>query len=244
VPLDSQEREKFKTVVRKEIFNFLQEYGGVRLDEYHTQIWNYISKHPGQTENHVVKEMYDRKISSKITTLRKIRELKEMGEIHDLLNPGESGFHKLYVTKPSQFNRIDEIISEIEVVLDALKKPFEKFSKMHKDTKKDEREQDHIFLDLFDFLINHMFDMLLFYIHDNVASERDQQILNKKIIELKIHLKDPDVHFESVIDSIEKDSQSNKFKDVYQRYGINVGSMNKLISITKKIHSLSKSGMP
>jgi hypothetical protein len=244
VPLDSQEREKFKTVVRKEIFNFLQEYGGTRLDEFHSQIFNYISQNPGQTENRVVKEMTDRKVCSKITTLKKIRELKEMGEIHDLLKPGESGFHKLYITKERKFQRIDKIISDIETVLDSLNKSFEKISKMHKHTKKDEQEQDHAFLGMYDFVINHIFDLLLFYIFDNITSARDQLELSKKVIKLKILLSDPDVHFDSIINKIEKENQSGKHKAVYQRYGINVDSINKLISITKKIHSLSKSGMP
>lgn len=220
--------------IREEMVGFLEGWTVKRLDKYHNEILNYINEQPGQTENKVVTEMKKRKKGSKVTTLRKIKELKEMGEITDLLKDGESGFHKLYAKKEIDFKFIDVIIDNLGKTINEVKGSLEKKSKEYKKMERNEISQDRDFFKRFVFLINSIFDLLLYYIHDYISFERDRQILNDRILELRIRMKSSsDPQFDKIISDIERNYKSSRSEPFHRKYGINMVSLNRLISVVR-----------
>ena len=95
-------------------------FGSVeRFDKHHKAILDFIKNNPESTENQVVKAMEanpEPNRCSKMTTLRKLDELIEKGEIRDLKEE-KSGFHKLYVNENNDFNRINEQLTQINLYL-------------------------------------------------------------------------------------------------------------------------------
>jgi hypothetical protein len=222
---------------------FLEGWTMKRLDKYHNEILNYINEQPGQTENKVVTEMKKRKKGSKVTILRKIKELKEMGEITDLLKDGESGFHKLYVKKEIEFKLIDVIIDNLGKTINETKASLEKKSKEYKKIERREISRDRDFFIRFVILINSIFELLLYYIPRYVSFERDRQVLNDRILELKIRMNSAfEPQFDKIISDVERDYKSSRFEPFDGKYGINMVSLNRLISVMRERYFLTAGG--
>ncbi len=94
-----------------------------RFDGRDKAILQYIKEHDGTNENEIVKGLLEQKLSSKLTTLKKLKDLKQRGEITDSLKEGQSGFHHYSINKDkSEFNQIYERLLRIEVLLNRGKK--------------------------------------------------------------------------------------------------------------------------
>lgn len=155
-----------------------------RLDNSHRAIIDFIKIHPGVTENKVVQEMHKRKICSKITTLKKIRELLDMGEIIDSLKKGESGFHRLIVNDSNEFNAIDNELSQIETIIDN-KNEYRTDTDSY--TEKSETKNGSSRSDtIIEYQLVIITSMLLFRslirVNNIIKSEKDSQLLLTKII--------------------------------------------------------------
>jgi hypothetical protein len=166
-----------------------------RLDVHHTAIIDFIKKGPAQTENRIVKAMEERKICSKMTTLKKLDQLIEMGEIKDLINEGHSGFHKFIINDNNTFNLINNELSEIEKIVDSMSQPMKKFRSLGYWREIKRVPDRYIVMDLDDHFVQPytgsiecMLDILLVQINSKIQSEKDAWSLYSRIIELKIKL--------------------------------------------------------
>lgn len=168
-------------------YNIILASSDTRLDKRDKAILQYIKEHEGPNENQIVNALHKQKLSSKRTTLKKIKELKEKGEIIDSLKEGQSGFHRLYINEDkSEFNQISEKLSEVEVLLD----PFEKYAKLidqrHARFGLDKAKDEIYFLFIAGYFesLTLMLVMLLDWTKNVIRSEKDAQILYEKIIQL------------------------------------------------------------
>jgi len=185
-----------------------------RLDSHHKAILEFIKNSPNCTENQVVKAMEVQKVCSKMTTLRKLDELIEKQEIDDLLNEGDSGFHRFIINENNEFNRIDKTLTEIEKTIDVMDEPLKKIDRLLENQRRTvnneweeirkleglEREVrkkqidkllskeltplEHHFKFNYVQIIETMLHILTVRINDNIHSDKDLQILYTKIIKL------------------------------------------------------------
>jgi arginine repressor len=165
-----------------------------RLDNRDKAILQYIKEHNGTTENEIVKNLHKRKISSKLTTLRKIKELKMRGEIKDLLKEGESGFHKLYINENNEFNEISKKLAEVEALLNRLEKLQHLINQRGKQQRPLDSGADETFMAFMDtnlYTLNFMLVAILGKIYKVIESEKDAKILYEKNFKLLQRLLGP-----------------------------------------------------
>lgn len=121
-------------------------------------------------------------------------ELKKMGEIKDLLREGESGFHKLYAVDRSEFKKIHNMLGEIEIIIDSINEPLDKFPfpQVMPPISQNDFDMDNEFKSLmndyketFKEAIPVLIQELLNRISNMVHLEKDKQILNSRILELQ-----------------------------------------------------------
>lgn len=164
-----------------------------RLDNRDKAIIEFIKVHDGPTENEIVKALREQKISSKLTTLKKIRELKQKGEIKDSLKEGESGFHHLYINEDkSEFNQINEKLLQIEIVINRMNSIVKNIKKATLSTSQtmsnkytpEMLEANLFFLDIIYDAFDSMLHLLLRTTTENIRSQIDSKILYNKIIDL------------------------------------------------------------
>src|ERR1044072_9135079 len=108
----------------------LRHLSGERLDEHHKAIIEYIKNNAGSSEKQVFDAMYQNGVCSKMTTVRKIGQLRRMDEIRDSLKEGERGFHKIYINDKNQFNRISAMLSVMEQYVNRLDNSISNISKL------------------------------------------------------------------------------------------------------------------
>jgi hypothetical protein len=176
-----------------------------RIDAHHKAILDFIKKAPSQTENRIVKSMEEQKICSKMTTLKKLDQLLEMGEIKDLINEGPSGFHKFIINNNNTFNLINNELSELEKIVELMSEPMKRFISIGGDNPDDIRrvpdrwilkELDDKFFGAYKETTREMLEILLIEISNKIQSQKDAWTLYKKIIELQIKLNKQNSWFE------------------------------------------------
>lgn len=152
----------------------------------------YIKQHEGPNENQIVNALHQQKVSSKRTTLKKIRELKEKGEIIDSLKEGESGFHRLYINKDNEFNKIDNMLRELENINSIIMDPLRKFpppklseSKIDFDLSAEYRRVFEDLLGTYEKAIPILIQELLNITKNKIYSDADKQILYSRILKVQ-----------------------------------------------------------
>jgi hypothetical protein len=160
-----------------------------RLDKRDKAILHYIKEHSGTTENEIVNALVKQKISSKLTTLKKIRELKEKNEITDSLKEGQSGFHHYFINENNEYYRIDKAITEVESILDS----FESIvGRLENNTLKISDPGKTPIIDVDAFMVSYGeaiqygLHSLLVHIYRRVHSQKDSQILYTRVMDLMI----------------------------------------------------------
>lgn len=145
----------------------------------------YIKQNSGTTEHQIVEYLRVNKISSKLTTLKKIRQLKQKNEITDSLKEGESGFHNYSINEDSDFNRINRKLSEIEVLINHFEK-YENFVKQSPEQKYRSIPIGQLELAEGSYLVTltTLLIRLLGQTTEVIRSENDSQILYRKITQL------------------------------------------------------------
>lgn len=186
-----------------------------RLDKKHEAILKYIERHPDVTENQVVKAMHEKRICSKLTTLKKLHDLKDRDEVRDSLKEGESGFHKLRVNNENEFKAMDKGLSEIENIIHYIQGDVSIISKEW-DSATDNIPNE--LSDLVRFYINPYLDLMetmiriyTFIIHTRISSAKDLQLLYGKIIKLMLLLSKQSPYFRH--DAVSLDSTIRDFSD-------------------------------
>ncbi len=187
----------------------LRHLSGERLDEHHKAIIDYIKNNAGCSEKQVFDAMYQNGVCSKMTTVRKIGQLRRMDEIRDSLKEGERGFHKMYINDKNQFNRISAMLSIMEQYVEHLDNSISNISKLmdqYKGTKKDRSERPTLenlnapllSNDLADLKadltwhvsnIKNMLEVLLIY-SSKTHDPNDTQLLYKRIVNLLLKILD------------------------------------------------------
>jgi len=158
-----------------------------RLDEHHKAILDFIKGSPECTQNQVVKAMDEQRVCSKMTTLRKLDELKQRGEIIDSLKDGQSGFHLYYINNKSNFSQINEKLLRIETIIDRMNNILRSTSRA--DRNPEFLKADVFFMDLIYDLFDRVLHLILRLTTENISSEKDSKILYNKIIQVltKVH---------------------------------------------------------
>ena len=160
----------------------------MRSEEIELEIVNFIEKNPGKTINKVAQRMSEKGISSRMTTLKKIDDLKskERGIIEDR-KEGNS-FHRLHINDQNEFKRIDNELSEIEMNVLRMRDNFIKFQELYHEKKHSPRQYDNlqVFLEVQVELMDLFLHTLLLQINNNVKFETDKQLLYAKIIKLMV----------------------------------------------------------
>jgi len=194
-----------------------------RLDKKHEAILKFIKRHPDVTENQIVKAMHDNRMCSKITTLKKLRDLKDRDEIRDSLKEGESGFHKLRINYDNEFMAIDKGLSEIENIIYVME---ENLSKITKEWDKTDENFPMELSDLFRFYVYPYMELMetiirlyTFKTYTKIHSAKDLQLLYGKIIKLMLLLAKQSPYFRDDVVSLDSsirdlsDSIHNKHKN-------------------------------
>ena len=166
-----------------------------RLDNHHKAIMEYVKKNPGCSEKQVFDAMDNQGICSKMTTVRKIKELKKMEEIRDSLADGKKGFHKLYINEKNEFNRVNKALLKIERIVDSMSEPSKVIKSMGEpDMIKDVPKRRIVknlhdnFLGGYEQSIDNMLEALLCVVNKKIHSEKDAWALYSRIIKSKIKL--------------------------------------------------------
>jgi predicted transcriptional regulator len=140
-----------------------------------------IEKQGKATKNDVVK--YMEKDSSRVPTLDMIKELEDTGIINvDKGNKRRGQAHYLVINNENEFNRINQEISEIDLIIDTMEQPMDDIIRLIRkrpELRQDLRE-DIIFA--YKRSIERMLEFLLVYTSDVISSEKSSQILYSKII--------------------------------------------------------------
>jgi len=193
------------------------------------EIRNYILEHPRQTENQIAQAMSSKGICSRITTLKKIGELKERRIIEDVRSKPNS-FSSLVVRDTNEYNFIYRELSKIEKLVDAVEKqselirkipirdlraielyssyPREVQSKLIDEIVDCQRVLVRKFLHPYNDTISLILSTLLYLTRKKIPSEKDSQGLYKKIIQLMVRfyplgsLLDDEVDLNSFIDDL------------------------------------------
>lgn len=153
--------------------------------------------------------MEERKICSKMTTLKKLDELIEMGEIKDLIKEGNSGFHKFIINDNNTFKLFNNELSELTEIVDSMSQPMTKFRSLGYWREISQVPDRYIVMDLDDHFVESytgsvecMLDILLVQINSKIQSEKDAWFLYSRIIELKIKLNEQNSFYGEGRDSI------------------------------------------
>lgn len=157
-----------------------------RLDKRDKAILQYIKNNDGPNENQIVNALHEQKLSSKRTTLKKIKELKEKGEIIDSLKEGESGFHHYSINENNEFNKIYNSLLEIDSLIDKSSIFIKKIH--HSRSNKDQGNLKLLSFDIdtlsWAIAVDTTLHMLLDRVSAKIHSKNDSQILYDKIISL------------------------------------------------------------
>jgi hypothetical protein len=218
--------------------------GEERLDKYHKKILEYIKNNSGQTENQIVNAMHKKKICSKVTTLKKIDELIEKNELKDLLNEGESGFHKYIINNENEFNLINDKLLEIENFMSEV---YEKFLNQFKQDFTPRPagivlavEEIAKFNSIIEYSFHGIVLFLLQDIFSKIESEMDKQVLYDRVIRLMLKLshlrRKGRVEFLSKqIMQLEKFIDSRDFELIFYHYDISNSEVKKLVTIMENL---------
>jgi len=101
--------------------------------------------------------------------------------------------HKLLIEDKIEFDRIDEWLSKIEVIINAMQDPIEKIDLASSNGTKEHDSKYCVHLEL-DFLdeygnaMHHMLEVLLYWVSNKIYSEKDAWSLYTRIIKLKVRV--------------------------------------------------------
>lgn len=95
------------------------------LDEDEKAIRDWILKNPRKTENEVAAALMKEGQCHRLTTLKKIRRLKERSILEDVRAKPNS-FSCLVVKDDNEYTRIYQVITKIKMVIDAMDEPIKK----------------------------------------------------------------------------------------------------------------------
>lgn len=180
-----------------------------------SEICDYVKKNPGTTENKVATYMDEKGISSRMTTLKIIEDLKKRGIILDR-QEGNS-FHRLYINDKNEFNRIQNELSEIENIIDDMH-GYKQATNEYIENAQFGDSHDagnagflQSYMHIYEPPIRTMLQILLSRTNNIIHSEKDRQVLYAKFIELiaKVDNEDFDVNWKKILDAHGKDI--NKF---------------------------------
>lgn len=181
--------------------------------EIELEILKYIEKNPGTTENKIAMYMDEKKMCSRMTTLKTIEDLKsnQRGLIVDR-QEGNS-FHRLHINDKNEFNRIQKELLEIESIIDATHEykyvVNEYIENAQFGNSRDAgnagflRSQMHIY----EPPIKTMLQFLLTRTNNIIHSEKDKQALYAKFIKLitKVDHENFDVDWKKILNAHGKD---------------------------------------
>lgn len=88
-------------------------------------IVNYIKNNPGTTSDKVVKHLRDQKVCSRLTTIKRIQRLVDMGILRDRRRG--KYFHSLYINEKFEFETIGNHF--LTNSLDEVRKLYDRYSK-------------------------------------------------------------------------------------------------------------------
>lgn len=156
----------------------------MKTDETREMIRKFIIDKQGKaTKNDVIKHM--EKYSSRVPTLDMIKELEDVGIIDVDKGDNRRGqAHYLRINNENEFNRINEEISEIDLVIDTMEEPMDFVIKLMR--KRPELRQDlpEDMKFAYKRSVQKMLEFLLVHTSDTISTEKSSQILYSKIIKL------------------------------------------------------------
>jgi hypothetical protein len=164
-------------------------------DEKEAILLQYIQKNQGETINKIAKKMEEMEVMSRLTTIKKIDELKDRKILRD--KKEKHTYHSIYINEDAEFNKIFNTLSEIENFMDKFGEELHKIDKIH-DTIRDMNMKGPSYKELMELVRNlqHGFTLpyynilrtvvrLLFArIVSRIDSEEDAQILHAKNMKL------------------------------------------------------------
>lgn len=215
------------------------------LDVKTIAILAFIKQNPGTTENNVSTDMTNKGISSRVTTLKKVQELISSGKVEDLKD--NNGFHHLIINESDEFNRIDSMLDQIEILIESMDIPVKNINQRIRSQLKNGQSSPQL-VELRDHLrvpylmaVRIMLDALLVRIMNIIPSERYRQILYSRIIELlqklsrqHLILDNPIGHLDSFASKLRKIERSQSIKGYAYKIDVDISKIPSLITIIKK----------
>jgi hypothetical protein len=206
----------------------------MRTDEIELEIIKFIEKNPGRTINQVSQAMSENGVSSRMTTLKKINDLKsdERRIIED--RQEANSFHRLYINDRSEFKLVDTELANIEMTILRMDDNSIKYEEMRQ-TERSNKQADNVmfFLRMSNQLIDIFLHNVLLRVNNNVSFETDKQILYTKIIKLMVandlastsNLQIADV----LIEGLRKNMNSESFRNYAKSIGMKLSAMENFI---------------
>ena len=206
----------------------------MRADEIELEIIKFIEKNPGMTINQVSQAMSENGVSSRMTTVKKINDLKsdERRIIED--RQEANSFHRLYINDRSEFKLVDTELANIEMTILRMGDNSVKYEEM-RHTERSNKRSDNVmfFLRMSNQLIDIFLHNVLLRVNNNVSFETDKQILYTKIIKLMVandlastsNLPIADV----LIEGLRKNMNSESFRNYAKSIGMKLGAMENFI---------------
>jgi hypothetical protein len=223
----------------------------LKSDQIELEIIKFIEMNPGKTINRVAEIMSEKGISSRMTTLKKIDNLKstERGLIEDR-QEGNS-FHRLYINKKSEYKLIDKQLSEIELNILRMRDNIVRYEEVYRqnDNPPQALEDLMIFIHVFEQSIDSFLHALLLRINNTINSETDRQILFGRVIKLMVfndmlHTYRESGIRNSMLKELKEKMSSRSFITYTRNNGIKISAMENFIrfadDFTKKFLSESE----
>jgi len=206
----------------------------LRADEIELEIIKFIEKNPGMTINQVSQAMSENGVSSRMTTVKKINDLKsdERRIIED--RQEANSFHRLYINDRSEFKLVYTELANIEMTILRMGDNSVKYEEMRQIERSNKRSDNVMFfLRISNNLIDIFLHYLLLRVNNNVTFETDKQILYTKIIKLMVandlastsNLQIADV----LIEGLRKNMNSESFRNYAKSIGMKLGAMENFI---------------
>jgi hypothetical protein len=210
----------------------------LKSDQIELEIIKFVERNPGKTINQVAEFMSEKGISSRMTTLKKINNLKsaERGIIDDR-QEGNS-FHRLYVNKQSEYKLIDKQLSEIEMNVLRMRDNIVRYEQVCRqiDNPPQELEDLMIFIHVYVESIDSFLHALLLRINNMVKSETDKQILFARVLKLMVFndslhtYKDSGMR-DALLADVKEKVNSESFITYARDSGMKISAMENFISL-------------
>jgi hypothetical protein len=196
----------------------------LKSDEIELEITKFIESNPGRTINQVAEVMSEKGVSSRMTTLKKINDLKsqDRGIIED--RQERNSFHRLYINDQSGFKQIDRELTNIEMTILRMHDNQITYEEVSR-TERPNKQLDNVmnFLHVSTNLIDIFLHTLLLRINNNIKFETDKETLYTKIIKLMVANDLVASYNFRAKDILIEDLQKKMSKETFRNYAKNIG---------------------